>query len=740
MTIEWRAEDRQFHLHTGVLSQVLRIYEDGSLGQIHLGAPLPPGRSYRHLGPDPFPGWDERVGDPIPMAVPTSGRGDLRGPALVAVGPDGSGTVDLRYRSHRIEAGKPPLEGLPATYAETAAEADTLTIELADEHTGLELELRLTAFAGRPIIARSAVVRAARDAVTLTTALSLALDLPDDDWVLLTLSGAWAREAHPHERALVPGRTGIHSLRGSSGAEHNPALILRRAATDEADGEALAASLVYSGDFLAEVEVDPFGTTRLRLGIHPDTFRWRLAAGEAFVTPEAVVAWTDQGLAALSHALHDLYGRRLARGTWRDRARPIVLNNWEGTYFDFDADRLLEMARAGRELGIELFVLDDGWFGRRDADDRSLGDWVVDRRKLPDGIEGLADRITELGLDFGLWFEPEMVSPDSDLFRAHPDWAVGIPGRTRTTSRHQLVLDTARPDVVDHLESAVTAVLASAPISYVKWDMNRVVTESYAATLPPDRQGEAGHRRVLGVYELYRRLTERFPDVLFESCASGGGRFDPGMLAFAPQAWTSDDTDAIERLAIQWGTSMIYPPSAMAAHVSAVPNHQTGRVTPIDTRAIVAMFGSFGYELDPTRMTDAERERVRDQVALYRRFRETLQYGRFHRLASPVVPGARQAAWMSVSADRSEALVAVVGGLNRPTPEHQRIRLRGLDPGLVYRARVWPELTGDPLAASLGVARTGADLMATGLILDRDRSDAPSLGDFWSRLVILESD
>lgn len=739
MTIEWRPDDRQFHLRSDGISLVLRVYEDGSLGQLHVGAPLPLGRPYRHLGPATFPGWDERVGDAIPLAMPTAGRGDFRGPALVVVGPDGSGAVDLRYQGHRIDPGKPALDGLPSTYVETDDEAETLTVTLADPHTGLEVDLRLTVFAGRPVFARSATIRATDEALLVRTAMSLALDLPDDDWILVTLSGAWARETSVHERPLVPGRTGVHSRRGASGAEHNPALILRRPTTDEASGEALGASLIHSGDFLADVEVDPFGTVRVRLGIDPDTFAWRLAAGASFTTPEAVVAWTEGGLGALSHAFHDLYGRRLARGPWRDRPRPVVLNNWEGTYFDFDADRLVEMARAGRDVGIELFVLDDGWFGRRDADDRSLGDWVVDRRKLPDGIDGLAARITGLGMAFGLWFEPEMVSPDSDLYRAHPDWTIGIPGRSQTTSRHQLVLDLGRADVVDHLEAALTDVLASAPISYVKWDMNRSITEAYGRTLPPERQGEARHRHILGVYDLYRRLTTRFPDVLFESCASGGGRFDPGMLAWAPQAWTSDDTDAIERLAIQWGTSMLYPPSSMAAHVSAVPNHQTGRITPIDTRAIVAMFGAFGYELDPTRMTAAERDRMREQIALYRRYRTTLQYGRFHRLESPFRPGARQVAWMSVAADRSVALVAVVAGLNRPTPEHHRVRVRGLDPDRVYTARTWPELVDDPLAPSLQVARTGADLLATGLILDRDRTDAAGLGDFWSRLVILEA-
>jgi alpha-galactosidase len=739
MTIEWRPDDRQFHLHNGMLSMVLRVYEDGTLGGLHFGAPLPASRSYRHLGPDKFDGFDGRVGDPIPFVLPTSGLGDYRVPALVAIGADGSGTVSVRYVSHAIAAGKPSIAPLPSTYCETDDEADTLTILLVDDLTGLEVDIRFTLFTDRPVVIRSTTMRATSRELTLRTAMSVSLDLPDADWVMVHLSGTWAREAHLVERSLQPGRVALSSQRGASGAQHNPFLALRRASTDEAAGEAIGCSLVYSGNFLAETEVDPFGTTRIRIGIEPDSFAWHLAPGDSFTTPEAVVAWTDEGLGGLSHAFHDLYQARLARGTWRDRPRPILLNSWEGTYFDFTADRLVEMARASRDLGVELFVLDDGWFGHRDADDSSLGDWVADPRKLPDGLDGLARRVTALGLGFGLWIEPEMVSADSDLFRAHPEWAVGIPGRPRTESRQQLVLDMGRPEVVDHLAGALGTLLESAPVSYVKWDMNRNITEPLGQDLPPDRQGEFFHRYILGVYELYRRLTTRFPDILFESCASGGGRFDPGMLAFAPQAWTSDDTDAIERLAIQWGTSIAYPPSAMAAHVSAVPNHQTGRVTPLETRAAVAFFGVFGYELDPTTLDAAARAEIRDQIAFYRRHRTVFQYGRFHRLASPFTDGRRHVAWMSVAADRSTAVVGVYAVLNRPSPETHMIRLRGIDPHLEYRVSAWPERSDDPIVRPNLGGRVGADLMANGLTLDLPRHDAARLGDYWSRLFVLEA-
>ncbi|TFG69262.1 MAG: alpha-galactosidase [Thermomicrobiales bacterium] len=737
MTIEWRPQDGQFHLSNGRISLVLRVYEDGSLGQIHLGAPLPKGRTYRHLGPDPFDGFSNRVGDPVPFAYPTPGTGDFRVPALVAAGPDGATALALRYREHRIMAGKPSLDPLPATYCDVDDEAQTLVVTLVDDPTGLEVDLRTTIFAERPLVALSATIRAGSVPMDLRTAMSVSVDLPDADWTMIGLAGAWAREAHVVERVLAPGRQSVSSTRGISGAQHNPFLALRRPSADDARGEVFGFSLVYSGNSLAEAEVEPFGTTRVRLGIEPDTFGWHLGQGESFTTPEAIVVHSTDGLGGLSDALHDLFRDRLARGAWRDRPRPVLLNNWEGTYYDFDADRLVAMALSARDLGVELFVLDDGWFGHRDDDTTSLGDWVVDRRKLPDGLGDVASRITGLGMGFGMWIEPEMVSSDSDLFRAHPDWAIGIPDRPRTESRHQLVLDMGRPEVVDHLATVLNDVLGSAPISYVKWDMNRYVTEPFGPTLRPDRQGEFFHRYILGVYELYRRLTTRFPAILFESCASGGGRFDPGMLAFAPQAWTSDDTDAIERLRSQWGTSLAYPLSSMAAHVSAVPNHQTGRITPLATRAAVAFFGVLGYELDPTMIGAADRTEIAEQVAFYVRHREVLQRGRFVRLESPFSGERDHVSWMALSPDRATAIIGVYQILNRPAPEARRLRLRGLEPTAVYRVSGWPVSDDSMIAANTG-PRTGAELMAAGLVLDRERHYAATLGDFWARVFVLE--
>ncbi len=736
MAIEWRAADRQLHLHNAAVSYLLRVLDNGWLGHLHFGAPLAPGRSYGHLGAERFDGFSNRVGEPVPLELPTPGSGDYRVPAFVVEQPSGSTVLDLRYVGHEVRPGKPALPGLPSTYVEADSEAQTVEVTTRDGPSGLEAILRLTIFEGRPVIARSVTLaNRGSERLVVRAAMSAVLDLPDHDWLLVQLSGTWARERHVHAAPLLPGRRSIGSVRGASGHEHNPVLLLRRPATTEEAGEALGISLVYSGSFLAEAEVEPRGTTRLRIGLQPDGFAWALEPGEELTLPEAILAWSGQGLGGLSDAWHALYRERLARGPWRDRPRPVLLNSWEGVYFDFDHPRLVEMARAAADLGIELFVLDDGWFGERDSDTSSLGDWVVDRRKLPGGLAPLAHDIEALGMRFGLWIEPEMVSPRSRLFAEHPDWAIGVTGRPRTESRNQLVLDLSRPEVVDHLETAIAGVLESAAISYVKWDMNRTITEPASAALPADRQGELFHRHILGVYELWRRLTDRFPDVLFESCAGGGGRFDPGLLAFAPQTWTSDDTDAAERLRIQWGTSLVYPLSAMGAHVSAVPNHQVGRVTPLATRAAVAFFGVLGYELDPRRLSDAERREIRDQIAFYRLRRDLFQGGRFVRLRSPFESDGNETAWMTVSADRRRAIVAHYRLLARPVPEVNRLRLRGLDPALTYRVTPW--------AATPGPGPTlhgGDELLTVGLTLEPIAAPAPpGPGDFSARLFDLEA-
>jgi alpha-galactosidase len=742
MPIAWSPETRELHLHNGRISYVMRVHDNGTLGHLHFGAALDPARSHAHLETTGFAGFKNRIGDPVRLEYPTTGTGDYRIPALTVELADGSTVLDLVYREHRILPGKPARpegDGLPTTYVESDHEADTLEVVLADAPSGLRVELSYTIFRDRPVVARSARIRNdGTSTIRLTAAMSAAVDLPDARWEFVQLSGAWARENHVVTRRLRPGRQSVGSDRGASSHIHNPFIALRRATTTEEEGEAYGFSLVYSGNFLAEAEVDAFDTTRVRLGISPNTFTWTLEPGGSFATPEAVLVYSDAGLGAMSDALHGTYRERLARGSWRDKPRPVLLNNWEGTYFAFDEAKLLDIATTARDLGVELFVLDDGWFGERDTETTSLGDWVVDRRKLPNGLDGLAAKVEALGIGFGLWIEPEMISEQSRLFEAHPDWAIGVPGRSRTESRQQLVLDMSRPEIVDHLFGVISRVLASAPISYVKWDMNRTITEPFSIALPADRQGEFFHRYILGVYDLYSRLTAAFPEILFESCAGGGGRFDPGLLAYAPQAWTSDDTDAVERLRIQWGTSLAYPLSSMGAHVAAVPNHQTSRITPIATRAAVAFFGVLGYELDPTTLGPSDQRAIADQIAFYKTHRDLFQRGRFVRLRSPFEDGGNQTAWMVVAPDESTAIVGYYQVLNRPVPAADRLRLRGLHPDIVYRVSGWPDAY-DPLVRPNAGPRGGDELMRVGLSLGADRREAAAWGDFKSWLFVLEA-
>ena len=506
--------------------------------------------------------------------------------------------------------------------------------------------------------------------------MSLCMDLPDYDYEWIQFSGAWSRERHEKVRKLEQGIQSVGSRRGHSSHEHNPFVILKRPTADEFQGEAIGFSLVYSGNFLAQAEVDTHGSTRMLMGIHPDGFDWKLEKGESFQTPEAVMAYTDKGLNHLSQTFHKLYQRRLARGYWRDKARPILINNWEATYFDFTEERIVEIAEKAKECGVELFVLDDGWFGQRSSDKAGLGDWVANRERLPQGIEGLAERISSLGMKFGLWFEPEMVNKDSDLYRAHPDWILQVPERTNSHGRFQHVLDFSRKEVVDAIYEMMSKILGNAKISYVKWDMNRSITECFSAALPADRQGEVFHRYILGVYDLYERLTSRFPEILFESCASGGARFDPGILYYAPQGWTSDDTDAVERLKIQYGTSYCYPVSSMGSHVSVSPNHQLNRETPLYTRANVAYFGTFGYELDLNKLTEEEQEEVKKQIAFMKEYRELFQFGTFYRLSSPFENNVT--AWMSVSEDKKTSIVGWYRVLNPVNGSYTRLKLCGL--------------------------------------------------------------
>ena len=556
------------------------------------------------------------------------------------------------------------------------------------------------------------------------------VDLPDCDYEWLQFSGSWARERHLKVRKLEQGITSVESTRGASSHEHNPFVILKRPSTDENKGEAIGFSLVYSGNFLAQAEVDTHDVTRVLIGINPFCFDWKLAAGGSFQTPEAVIVYTADGLNDLSQTYHKLYQKRLARGYWRDRPRPILINNWEATYFDFNEDKLVKIAQKAKECGVELFVLDDGWFGKRTSDTAGLGDWVPNTDLLPNGITGLSHRIEELGMKFGLWIEPEMTNMNSDLYRAHPDWILHVPGRHPSECRHQYVLNYSRPEVVDYIYNMLAKILTEGKVSYIKWDMNRYITECYSVALPADQQGEVFHRYILGVYSLYERLTTNFPHILFESCASGGARFDPGLLYYAPQGWTSDDSDAVERLKIQYGTSYCYPVSSMGSHVSVIPNHQVYRNTPLHTRANVAYFGTFGYELDLNKLTAEEQEEVKEQIKFMKQYREVIQFGTFYRLNSPF--DGNVTSWMVVSEDKKTAIVSwyrVLNGINLP---YSRVQLQGLNSDYCYETVGTQE------------CHFGDELMNIGLIINdpsagQVQDGGPTSCDFDSKIYVLKA-
>ena len=741
MSIVFQEKSRTFHLFNEEISYIMTILPNGNMGQLYFGKRIHPKEDYSYLlemVPRSMTSYvyeEERTLslEHIKMEYGVYGSTDYRFPAVEILQENGSRIVDFCYQSHCIQPGKPKLKGLPATYTEKEDEAETLTLFLTDKVTGIQLELFYTIFAHGGILTRSArFTNQGEKTVHLLKAMSLCLDLPDCRYDWIQFSGAWARERHPFQRRLTPGIQSVGSMRGHSSHEHNPFFILKRPEADEFQGEALGFSLVYSGNFLAQAEVDNQDTTRVLLGIHPEWFDWKLAPTEDFQTPEAVVVYTDQGLNSLSQTFHRLYQKRLARGYWRDRERPILFNNWEATYFDFTEEKLLALAKKAKESGAELFVLDDGWFGNRRNDRAGLGDWVANTDLLPEGITGLAEKIENLGMKFGLWFEPEMVNKDSVLYQKHPDWLLSVPQRRQSQGRYQYVLDFSRKEVVDYIYDMMAAILGKAKVSYIKWDMNRSITECWSHALPSDRQGEVFHRYILGVYDLYERLTTAFPTVLFESCASGGARFDPGLLYYAPQGWTSDDTDAIERLKIQYGTSYCYPISSMGAHVSASPNHQLNRSTPFYTRANVAYFGTFGYELDLNRLTSRELEEMKRQTAFMKKYRGLLQFGTFYRLQSPFKENT--AAWMTVSQDKDKALVGWYRVLNTVNSPYTRLKLTGLDPDRLYKV----SQDGRPLGEFYG-----DELMHIGLITsDRNSGEVlegekPSC-DFDSRIYILE--
>lgn len=714
--------DLTFLLHSGPSTYAVAVSQYGHLHHVYWGSSL----SAQNMGavvqvrgrafsPNPIPGDSDFSLDTVPLEYPAYGNSDFRSPAIEILDPaTGSRVLDLRYSGHEIHPGKPSLAGLPATFADAgdAGDARTLVIVLRDASLKIAVELCYTAFANHPVIVRSSrIVNEGSTPLEIRRALSASVDFPNaiSRHHFLHLHGAWTRETQVASQPLHPGTQSIESRRGASSHVHNPFFALAELGAHERFGTVFAFQLVYSGNFLASIEVDPFESPRAQVGLNPFDFSWCLEPECSFQTPEALLSFSDTGLGGLSRSLHRFQRRHLLPPAWSEKPRPIVINNWEATYFDFDADKIESIARDAADLGMELLVLDDGWFGRRDQENCSLGDWVAHPGKLPHGLPDLAERVRRHGLDFGLWFEPEMISPDSDLHRSHPDWCLHVPTHPRTEGRHQLILDLSRPEVCEEIHRRITRILREVPISFVKWDMNRNMTEIGSATREPKAQQETAHRYMLGLYSLLHRITDEFPHILFESCSGGGGRLDAGMLRFMPQVWTSDNSDAISRLRIQYGASIAYPFSALSAHVSTVPNHQVGRITPLQTRGHVAFTGAFGYELDTAFLTEQEKAEVRQQIIDYKQWRELLLGGELYRLRSPFE--GNDAAWMVVSPERDEALVTYVKILSEPNPSLVRLRLEGLDLNAHYNVPGFSDaVPGDFLIrVGLPISEAGAD-------------------------------
>ncbi|MGL4623375.1 MAG: alpha-galactosidase [Culicoidibacterales bacterium] len=717
MAIKIDLQKQVFHLQTREASYVCGIVEGEYLAHFYYGKRI---QSYngsnaiayvdRGFAPNP-PGKPRTFSlDTLPQEYPCYGNGDFRQPAYQIEFADGTRVSDLKYETYNHNIGKSELAGLPATYPLESDTCETLTISLYDKIAKVRVILTYTVFEEKNMMTRHVrIINESTENLHLLRCLSMNIDFRDSDFELLTLYGAHNNEKNVERRQVNHQIQKIESSRGTSSPHQAPYFALLRKETTETQGDVYAFNFVYSGNFVAQVQQDHYDSVRVQMGINDFDFKWQLKPGQDFQTPEVVMSYTSQGLGASSRDFHQFYRHNLCRGHFKEKSRPILINNWEATYFDFEEKKLLEIAKKAQAVGIELFVLDDGWFGKRNDDTTSLGDWVVNEEKLPNGLNNLATSITGLGMEFGIWFEPEMISQVSDLYKQHPDWCLRIENREPTIGRGQLVLDLGNPEVINYLFNAITKILESAPITYVKWDMNRHLTDLGSAILPTIQQSEVVHRYVLGLYNLMERLTTKFSTVLFESCSSGGGRYDAGMLYYMPQTWTSDNTDAICRLSIQYGTSLVYPPVTMGCHVSTTPNHQVGRETPLQTRGVVAMAGNFGYELDVTKLEPTELAEIEQQIQHYKKYRDIFQFGDLYRLLAPTQ--ANDAAWSMVSRDKEIAIVTYVKLLSLPAAPIKILKLQGLEETDIYEH------------TETGECFSGDELMNAGITVPRVKVD-----------------
>lgn len=702
--IQFDKKTQTFHLINETISYILGIEEGNTLAHLYFGKKIT-----RYHGNFRYPRLDRSFSPNLPNASDRLfsldtvlqeysgfGAGDFRIPAHQLRQSDGTIVTNFQVKTHKIVAGKPRLEGLPATYTQAVEEAQTLIVVVEDRFRGLEIELSYTIFANYPVIARNArLINHGKEKVIIEKLASIAVDFPAEAFELIHLNGTWAKERMITREPLQTGIKVLDSKRGSSSHQQNPFVALAKPHTTEETGEVYGFCLVYSGSHETMIEKDPYDQLRLTMGINSFDFRWVLNPTEQFQTPEVVMSYSDKGLNELSHSYHELFNQQLVRGSFQKKERPVLINNWEATYFDFNEEKLLAIVDEAKEIGIELFVLDDGWFGKRESDNTSLGDWYENTGKVKMGLKNLSKEVHARGLQFGIWFEPEMISEDSELYRAHPDWALQIPGRGKSLGRSQYVLDFSREEVRAHIYQQMKAFFDEVPVDYVKWDMNRNMTEVYSEKLTAEEQGSTAHRYMLGLYEFMEKLTAEYPAILFESCSGGGGRFDAGMLYYMPQTWTSDNTDAIARLKIQYGTSLVYPVSSMGSHVSAIPNHQTSRNTSLEIRGNVAMSGVFGYELDLSTLSEKEKLQMKQQVAFYKKHRSLIQYGTFTRLLSPFE--GNETAWMFISKDKKEALVFYYRVLVEASRPLECLKLQGLDETKIYSMNADAMFGGDEL-------------------------------------------
>ena len=708
--INYDEKNRVFHLHNDQISYLLAVEDGKTLAHLYFGKAI---KNYHGQLRYPrvdrgfsgnLPGSLDRTfsRDSLPKEYSSAGEMDYHTPAAVIRQSDGSNALFLTYEGYKIVDGKPDLEGLPHSFVESKDEAQTLIVTLIDEKSKVKFELSYTIYRNRPVITRSVkVINDGDKKVNIEKVASMQIDFVDRDFESITLPGAHAHERRVERSEINQGIHVYSSHRGTSSHQMNPFMALVDPDTTEFVGDAYGFAFVYSGNHKFEVERDQFAQTHVNIGINDFNFNWELRPTASFQTPEVLMVYSDQGINKMSQAFHSLIHERVIRSKYKNQVRPILVNNWEATYFDFDEKKLHPIVDDAKEMGIEMFVLDDGWFGHRDDDNSSLGDWSVFEKKFPNGLDHFADYVHQQGLKFGLWFEPEMISMDSDLYKKHPDYLMHVPGRLPSPSRNQYVLDLGRKEVRDNIFDQMNNILSSGKIDYIKWDMNRHLSDIYEADLPSARQGEVYHRYVLGLYDLLERVVDTYPDLLIEGCSGGGGRFDAGMAYYTPQIWASDDSDAIDRLSIQYGTSLVYPQSMMTSHVSVSPNEQNGRITPFNTRGVVGMWGDLGYELDLTKMSKEDRQEVKNQVAEYKKIRQVTQYGTFYRLKNAQI--SNQCAWETVYPDKNEVVLSVVKVMASAQPYLTKTKLVGLDPKKHYEDQVSHEVYGGDELMNLGI-------------------------------------